>query len=116
MKEAKICIIATLITAIILCSCAYALPAQAEAEFYPKLVVVVNTVRIEDRLWVVECRDKDSHIWGFYDEEGTWAKGDIANLLMWNIGEREEDDEIVEVYWEGYTEDITNWLHSNGWR
>lgn len=118
MKEAKICIIATIITAIIICSCAYAIPAQAEdrPEFYPKLTIVINTVRIEDHLWIVECRDREDNMWYFYDDEHTWAKGDIANLLMMAINEEEEDDEIIEVYWEGYTENITEWLHNNEWR
>ena len=118
MKGIKACIIATIITIIIICSCAYAIPAQAEAgsrpEFYPKLTIVVKVISVSNDLWIVECRDKDGHIWTFYDDELTWSKGDIANLLMWAINENKEEDEIIEVYWEGYTENITKWLQNNG--
>ena len=118
MKEVKAVIIATIVTCLIIVSTAFALPAQAESrpEFYPRLTVVVNSVRIEERTWVVECQDKEGNIWAFFDDEGTWEKGDIANLLMWAITEQEEEDEIVEVYWEGYTENITEWLQMEGWR
>ena len=117
MKEVKIAAIATIITICLILSCAYAMPAHAEnrPEFYPKLTVVAHTIRIEDHLWVVECQDKDGNIWGFYDDEHTWAEGDIANLLMMTVNEKEEEDEIVEVYREGYTENITEWLQNNGW-
>ena len=119
MKEAKTAIIATIITIMILISCACAMPAYAEqerGEFYPRLTVIVASTRIDTRLWVIDCRDKDGNVWSFFDDEGTWEKGDIANLLMWNMGEQEEDDEIIEVYWEGYTENVTEWLQMEGWR
>ena len=120
MKTTKIVIIATIITVCLILSCAYALPVQAEAEsrpeFYPKLTIVVEIIPVSNDLWIVECRDKDGHIWAFYDDELTWSNGDIANLLMWTINENEEEDEIIEVYWEGYTENITKWLQNNGWR
>lgn len=118
MKEARICIIATIITAIIICSCAYAMPAKAEAarpEFYPKLTVVFETEKVSD-YWIISCVDKSQNVWTFYDDEGTWEKGDIANLLMWTTGENEEDDEIIEVYWEGYIENINLFFQINGWR
>lgn len=111
MKTMKISLIAVIITALIIVSCAYAMPAQAERpEFYPKLTVVVSSVRIDSRLWVVDCKDKEGHIWSFFDEDGTWVQGDLANLLMWALNEVEEDDEIVEVYWVGYTEDINHFF------
>lgn len=44
------------------------------------------------------------------------GNGDIVNLLMWNVSEHEKDNEIIEVYWEGYTEDISSFFQMNGWR
>ena len=106
-KQIRAAIIATIITIIILVSCAYAMPVLAERpEFYPKLTIVTSSVRIESRLWVVDCRDKEGNIWSFFDEEGIWKQGDIANLLMWATSENEKEDEIVEVYWAGYTDDM----------
>lgn len=120
MKATKIAIIAIIITVCLTLACAYALSAQAEAgsrpEFYPKLTIVVEVISVSDDLWIVECKDKDGHIWTFYDDELTWDNGDIANLLMWAINENEEEDEIIEVYWEGYTENITEWLQNSTWR
>jgi len=118
MKELKVSVIATIITALIICSCAYTMPAHAEehGEFYPLLTIVVNTHKIDDDIYMVDCRDKDSNIWSFYDDEGTWSEGDIANLLMWDIDEKEEEHEIVEVYWEEYTEDIELFFRVMGWR
>ncbi len=118
-KTMRTAIIATAVTIIILLSCAYAIPAGAEkadrGEFYPKLAVVTKTEQL-GRLWLVSCEDKEGNIWAFYDDEGTWQVGDIANLLMWNLGEREEDDEIIEVYWEGYTENVESFFHVTNWR
>lgn len=120
MKEIRACAIATALTVAILIACAFTLSASAEVgnrgEFYPRLTVVVETEQIANNFWTVTCEDKDGNLWMFYDDEGTWEPGDIANFLMWNMGECEEDDEIIEVYWEGYTEDITFWMHENGWR
>ena len=67
-------------------------------------------------LWVITCEDKMSNLWAFYDDVGEQAIGDIANLLMWNMGEHEEDNEIIEIYWEGYTENIEEFFHTTGWR
>lgn len=115
-KQFKTAIIATIITCMILISCACAMPAKAERpEFYPILTVVVNSVRIEDDLWIVDCRDKDGHVHSFFDDEGTWEYGDVANLLMWAT-EVEEEDEVIEVYWEGYTEDIEQFFETLEWR
>lgn len=118
MKTTKIAIIATIITTIIICSCAYAIPVKAESrpEFYPKLSIVIDTHKVAGALWVIDCLDKEGNKWSFYDDEGTWTKGDIANLLMWALNEHEEEDEVVEVYWEGYTKNVTEWLQNNGWR
>ena len=108
MKDIKTCIIATIVTAIIICSCAYTIPSQAEAgcpKFYHKLTIVFKTEKVGD-YWVIYCMDKSRNIWTFYDES-MWIKGDIVNLLMWATRENEEEDEIIEVYWEGYTENIS---------
>jgi hypothetical protein len=118
MKTIKVALIATIITALIICTCAYALPVKAEEqrpEFYPKLAIVTNTIHVVDNLYMIECRDKNGNIWGFYDDECTWTKGDIANLFMRAAGETEESDEIVEVYWEGYTKNIEGFFSLVGW-
>lgn len=116
MKTLKIAAIATIIAAIIMLSCAVAFSAaEAEAarpEFYPKLTIVFETEKVSD-CWIIHCMDKSRNVWTFYDDEGTWKKGDIANLLMYASGETEEDDEIIEVYWEGYTENINLFCQMN---
>lgn len=121
MKSIKVIIIATILTICIIFSCAYAMPAKAEAEeldrgeFYPRLTVVVNTTRIETQLWAVECRDQWGHTWSFYDDCGTWDRGDIANLMMWAVSENPENDEVIDVYWAGYTENPDNFVSELGW-
>lgn len=118
MKQTKIIAIATIITIIIMLSCAYALPASADhGEFYPRLTVVVEKEQTADRgSWVIYCQDRNSNVWAFYDNEGVWNVGDIANLLMWNVGENEEEDEIIEAYWEGYTKNPAGFFSLEGWR
>lgn len=121
-KRIKTVIIAVVVTCAIIVSCAYAIPVHAETvelghgEFYPKLAVVVSSIRIDTGLWVVDCQDRTGNVWSFFDNEGTWTIGDIANLLMWDLGEYEEDDEIVEVYWEGYTENLESFFKTLEWR
>lgn len=106
MKTTKIITIATIITIAIIALFGVA-TASAEAgnrgEFYPKMSVVTGIEQIGDtNLFTVTVIDKDGHEWSFFDDEGEWQIGDIANLLMWNLSnEREEEDEIVEVYYEG---------------
>lgn len=102
----KTIIIATIITAIIMISTAFAMPAVAEVgdrgEFYPRLAVVTSYERIgETDLWVITCTDKDGNEWAFYGEKEDAHIGNIYNLLMWNMNEAEEEDEIIEVYFEG---------------
>lgn len=116
-KTIKTIIIATIITAVIMISTAFAMPAVAEVgdrgEFYPRLAVVTSYERIgETDLWVITCTDKDGDEWAFYGEEEDAHIGNIYNLLMWNMGENEEEDEIVEVYYEGrMNEDaLSDWL------
>lgn len=104
MKNIKAAIIATILTCAILISCAFVLPACAEVgdrgEFYPRLTVVTSYERVGD-LWIIDCTDKDGMVWSFYGEEEDAHIGNMFNLLMWNMGEAEEDDEIIEVYYEG---------------
>ncbi len=106
MKTTKIIAIATIITIAIIALFGVA-TASAEAvdrgEFYPKMSVVTGIDQIGDtNLFTVTVIDKDGHEWSFFDDEGEWQIGDIANLLMRNLSnEREEEDEIVEVYYEG---------------
>ena len=113
-KQIHATIIATIATIMIILSCAVAIPATAEVgdrgEFYPRLTVVVD--RIETKVY---CRDRDGNIWVFFDEEEEWEEGDIANLLMWKKDIHENHDEIVEVYWEGYTENVEGFFSLEGW-
>lgn len=112
---------------VITCTCIFALfacfPVEAErvaaqekaelnhGEVYPKLTVVIESTKIDD-LWLVSCRDREGNVWAFWDDEGAWAYGDIANLLMWDL----EEDEIIEVYWEGYTKNVQSFFQTMGWR
>jgi hypothetical protein len=118
MKTTKIITIATAITCAIIIACSVALPACAEVgdrgEFYPRLAVVTGYERIGDTdLWVIDVTDKDGMVWSFYGEEEDAHIGIMFNLLMWNMGEREEEDEIIEVYYEGRMDDhqLMEWLN-----
>lgn len=71
-------------------------------EHYPKLTIVTDVTVITSDFCIVTCVDMKGAEWTFFCEEGEWTKGDIANLLMWNMGENEESDEIIEVYYEGH--------------
>ncbi len=118
MKTTKIITIATAITIAIITLCGIA-TANAEVgdrgEFYPKMAVVTAIEEIGDtNIFNVTVVDKDGHEWGFFDDEGEWQIGDIANLLMWNLGEREEEDEIVEVYYEGTMDEEALWAWLTG--
>ena len=105
MKTTKIIAIATAITIAMIALFGIA-TATAEVgdrgEFYPRIAVVTAYEKIGDSdLWVITCTDKDGDEWAFYGEEEDAHIGNIFNLLMWNMGENEEEDEIVEVYYEG---------------
>lgn len=114
----KTTIIAVILTCVLLVSCACALPASAEerGESYPRLTIVTVTVLLPTDYQLVVCRDRDGNLWEFYSEEKEYSEGDIVNLLMWNMGDKPEYDEVMEVYWEGHTENIELWLKVNGWR
>ena len=114
--KAWVIAISIICAVMVICGCACA-QAELRPEFYPKLAIVASCTRIGDTpLYAVNCIDRNGNEWGFFDDEGLWKQGDIANLLMWATTDREEEDEVVEVYWEGYTENVTEWLHNNGWR
>lgn len=121
MKEVKICIIAVIITSLIIISTSFALPACAEAapvtsaDYYGKLVVVTSSTRLETSIWVVSCQDKNGNIWEFLNEEGL-EQGDILTLLMFRLNEREEDDECMDYMYEGHTDNINLFLQMTGWR
>ena len=105
MKTTKIITITTIITIIIIALCGVA-TANAEVgdrgEFYPLLSVVTGYERIEDTdIWVINCTDHFGRVWSFYGEAEDAHIGYVYNLLMWNMGEAEEADEIIEVYHEG---------------
>ena len=117
MKTTKIITIATAITIAIITLCGIA-TASAEVgdrgEFYPLLTVVTGYERIGDTdMWIIDCTDKDGRVWSFYGEEEDAHIGIMFNLLMWNMGEAEEEDEIVEVYYEGRMDDhqLMEWLN-----
>lgn len=118
MKEVKIIIIAVVVTIAIIFSCAYAMPANAEGknpnfgEFYPRLSIVIQ--RHPD---AVICQDKEGNLWAFLcDESDGWQVGDLCNLMMWNTDENIENHEVIEVYWEGYVEHISEFFSLDGWR
>jgi len=122
MKEAKICIIAVIITSLILISTAFAIPAQAEAnpvtseDYYGKLVVVIDSVQIKTSIWSVSCQDKNSNIWEFLNYDGSIQQGDILTLLMFRVNSNEEYDECMEYMWEGHTENLEMFFQMMGWR
>lgn len=119
-KQVRAIIIATIITIITIVSCAYAMPVHAEGitseDYYGKLTVVVGRTQLESHLWVIECKDKDGEIWTFLDDEGTWARGDIVNLLMFRISENTKNDEAQDAIWEGHTDDLEMFFQVMGWR
>ena len=102
----KIISTATAITIAIIIACSFVMTASAEVgdrgEFYPLLTVVTGYERIGDTdMWIIDCTDTDGRVWSFYGEEEDAHIGTMFNLLMWNMGEAEEDDEIIEAYYEG---------------
>ena len=97
--------IATIITMIIMILCGIATATAETAdrgEFYPKMTVVTAWERLgETDLYIITVTDKDGAEWSFYGGQEDAKIGAIFSLLMWNLGEQEENDEIIEVYREG---------------
>ena len=110
-------VIAIIITIITLCVITAATAEMSDrGEFYPRLTIVVEKEQITNTdLWIIYCQDRNGNVWAFYDNEGKWSIGDIVNLLMWNVGKYEEEDEIIEAYWEGYTENPAGFFSLEGW-
>lgn len=84
-------------------------------EFYPKLVVVQHIETIQD-YDIISCQDKHGDMWVFYSDIGDYDVGDILNLLMWNNSEDVYKHEIIEVYWEGYTNNMHEFMTVTDWR
>ena len=117
MKLFKTAIIATIITCLIIISCSYAMTAHAEdyGEFYPRLTIVFQ-IEYENDQRIIYCQDKSQNVWIFYDDDNIWAYGDICNLLMLNNSTDITQHEIIEVYWEGYTDNISSFFSVTNWR
>lgn len=122
MKQFRIAIIATIITSLILVSCALAMPAQAEAapitseDYYGKLVAVTNSTQLEISTWVVRCKDKDGNYWHLLNDTGDLHCGDILTLLMFRLNDNKEDDECMEYMYEGHTDNLEMFFDVMGWR
>lgn len=104
----KLIAIATAITVAIMIACAYALPADAD-ELCPVLTVVIDTERVDAAVREIICQDRAGMIWSFYADDTDWGEGDVVILLMWH-------DEVIDAYWEGYTENIVSFFDCVGWR
>ena len=112
MKTTKIIVIATAVTLALILACGIATADPDHGEFYPKLAVVTSWETIGEGLTLVTCMDRNGALWGFYADPDSYHVGDLLNLLMWNLGEAEEDDEIVEVYFETHLNiiDTARWM------
>ena len=113
MKRSINVIIAIII--IITCMVIYSATAEEYGEFYPRLTIVFQIENAND-CRIVYCMDKSQNIWTFFDHEFEYEQGDIANLLMWNNDHDITQHEIIEVYWEGYTENLNLFFEMDGWR
>lgn len=113
MKKSTKAIIAIVI---IITSCMVICSATAEeyGEFYPRLTIVFQIENASD-CRIVYCIDKSQNIWSFFDDEFEYEPGDIVNLLMWNNNSDITQHEIIEIYWEGYTENLNLFFEMGGW-
>ena len=116
MKEFKVSMTAVLVFCVIVLSCAQIGASASELEeYYPKLVVVQH-IETGRELDVVSCQDRHGEMWVFYSDIGDYDVGDILILMMWNNGENVYQHEIVEVYWEGYTKNMSQFMKVADWR
>ena len=116
MKEFKVSMTAVLVFCVIVLSCAQIGASASELEeYYPKLVVVQH-IETGRELNVVSCQDRHGEMWVFYSDIGDYDVGDILILMMWNNGENVYQHEIVEVYWEGYTKNMSQFMKVADWR
>ena len=109
MKGAKV--IAIIIAIVLFHGVSYAQAGNPNyGEFYPRLSVVVDVCEN-----VVICEDREGNQWSFFSDENEWIYGDICNLLMWNLSMDVTEHEVVEVYFEGYTDNIEEFFMVNNW-
>lgn len=119
MKGLKLIVVATLITIILLFSCALALTARAEESpyydtIYPKLAIITKVTEK-----AVYFRDRDKITVKYYIDpydEDRLDVGDICTLLMYNSSINPKQHQIVYIRWEGYTSNVTKWIKSMKWR
>ena len=109
MKNAKIAIIATIITIALLFTTALAItPAVAAAdlpdECYELTAVVVGWEYTDDlTLRIIDCLAEDGNVWSFYAiKSDGWEIGDAVILIML---ESDEEDEVVDVLWLDHLEE-----------
>ena len=105
MENAKIASVAAIITIciIVLCGLATATAETLPEDSYTLITVVINCEPIDDSLYIVDCITDDGNVWSFYDDIEEWHKGDIAILTMRRISEVQEEDEVIDAEWFGYT-------------
>ena len=100
MKTTKVAIIATIITVIIMISCAYAMSAYAEdlAPVYGRFAIIIELDPAED---AVICMDTQGNLWSFFEID-TWEVGDLCTITFWNNSANIADHEILDVMFEGH--------------
>lgn len=118
MKYARVLIVLgiILLTAVAAIPAGQAAPATEYGEVYPKLAIIVDMEPTEYDDYMFTCIDREGDAWTFYGEREDWDIGDIVNLLMWNIDEDIHAHEIIEIYFEGYAEDFSDFIESIGWQ
>lgn len=99
----KIIIIATIITIVIIVSCACALPARAERSQVYTLDTVIVGIELEPDRIKLECLDNNGELWEFYDED-EWHIGDIAIIRLFAFDDDYTHDEILDVEYCGSLE------------
>lgn len=99
----KIIIIATIVTIVIIVSCAFALPVKAERSQVYTLDTVIVGIELERDCIKLECLDENGDVWEFYDED-EWHIGDIAILRLFAFDEDYTHDEILDVEYCGSLE------------
>ena len=116
MKKFKVCMAAVAAFCIIVFTYAHVCACELElGEFYPKLVVVQHIETMQD-YDIISCQDKHGDMWVFYSDIGDYDVGDILNLLMWNNNPDIYKHEIIDVYWEGYTKNMHQFMYVTDWR
>lgn len=107
MKTLKIALIATILTVALIALCGVATATAETAdrgEFYPLLTIVTAWENVDEETALITCMDREGNLWSFYADLNEWKIGDLANLLMWNLGENLEDHEVIETYYEGHAD------------